>query len=115
MQEFDFQIEHTPGREHVIADYLSRLETGEAPTGVNDALPDAQLFEIQTTVPDSWYDQLLSFLTDGIMPGEFNADQRRKFALKSRPYLVIAGALYKKGIDQVIRRCVPDFEQSVIL
>ena len=28
---------------------------------------------------------------------------------------MIARALYKKGTDQVIRRCVPDFEQSAIL
>ena len=29
LQEFDFQIHHRPGVQHAIADYLSRLESGE--------------------------------------------------------------------------------------
>ena len=29
LQEFDFQIQHRPGVQHVVADYLSRLESGE--------------------------------------------------------------------------------------
>ena len=58
---------------------------------------------------------MLIFLTDGIMPESFSTDERRKFVLKSKPILVIAGALYRKGIDQIIRRCVPEFEQIAIL
>ena len=30
-------------------------------------------------------------------------------------FLVIASALYRRGKDQVIRRCVLDFEQKVVL
>ncbi|KAI5060374.1 hypothetical protein GOP47_0024794, partial [Adiantum capillus-veneris] len=33
------------GKEHTIADYLSRLETCENPTCVNDDFPDADIFE----------------------------------------------------------------------
>ena len=56
LQEFDFLIKHTPGKEHAIADYLSRLETGEVPTKVIDQLPDANLFAAQHDLPKSWYD-----------------------------------------------------------
>ncbi|MCO5574484.1 hypothetical protein L7F22_028269 [Adiantum nelumboides] len=115
LQEFEFVIIHTPGKEHAVADYLSRLETGESPTGVDDQLLDANLFSIQQHAPKLRYDQMLVYLTDGVMPGGFSPDQRKKFALKSRPCFVIARALYKKGIDQVIRRCVPEFEQSAVL
>ena len=45
LQEFDFSIIHTPGKVHAVADYLSRLENGEPPLGVNDQLPDADLFQ----------------------------------------------------------------------
>ena len=64
---------------------------------------------------DSWYDQLLMFLIDGVLLDRFTSDQRKKFALKSKPFLVIAGALYRKGIDQIIRRCVPDEEQQAVI
>ena len=55
------------------------------------------------------------FLTDGVLPESMSVDQRRKFVLKSKPFLVIAGGLYRKGIDQIICRFVPDFEQSAVL
>ena len=116
LQEFDFLIIHTPGKEHAIADFLSRVESGESPHGITDQLPDAELFEMQGLTSDSWYDQLLIFLTDGVLPEKFTTDQRRKFALKSKPFLVIAaGALYRKGIDQIIKRCVLDEEQQAVL
>ncbi|WP_208972767.1 hypothetical protein, partial [Escherichia coli] len=61
------------------------------------------------------YDQMMQFLTDGILPLTMTADQKKKFALRSRPFLIIAGALYRRGADQIIRRCVPDEEQKVVL
>ena len=33
-----------PGRRHVMTDHLSRIDNREPPTGVNDQLPDANLF-----------------------------------------------------------------------
>ena len=42
-------------------------------------------------------------------------NKKKKLALRSKTFLIIAGVLYEKGIDQVIRRCVPDFEQGVVL
>ena len=68
------------------------------------------LFEANALVGDTWYDHMLLFLTDGVMPEQFNVDHRRKFALKSKPFLVIAGALYRKGVDHIIRRCVSEEE-----
>ena len=43
-QEFDFQIRHTPGVQHAVADYLSCLESGEPSNSTYDDLPDANLF-----------------------------------------------------------------------
>lgn len=58
---------------------------------------------------------MLNFLTEGLLSSELSKDKRKKLALKSRTFMVIAGVLYKRGIDQVIRRCVPDFEQVIVL
>ena len=40
LQEFEFDIVHRPGAQHAVADYLSRMETGEEPSGVKDDFPD---------------------------------------------------------------------------
>mgnify|MGYP007065657365 CR=1 FL=1 len=44
LQEFDFNIYHRPEAQHVVADYLRRLESGEAGDGVGDEFPDVELF-----------------------------------------------------------------------
>ena len=74
LHKFDFLIKHTPGKEHAVADYLSWLEIGEVPAKVIDQLPDANLFAAQHDLPESWYDQMLLFLTDGTLPVSFSID-----------------------------------------
>ena len=46
-QEFEFKIVFRPVKLNVELDHLSRIDTGEEPTGVEDDLPDAQLFQIE--------------------------------------------------------------------
>ena len=112
LQEFDYTVIHRPGNEH---DYLSRLDSGELLEGISDEILDARLFQVQKVVNENWYDQMLNYLMDGVFPKGMNKDHQRKIALKSKPYLIIASFLYKIGIDDVIRRCVPDHEQQSIL
>ena len=45
-QEYDFEIIVKPGRLNLGLDHLSRLESREEPTNLDDSLPDAQLFSI---------------------------------------------------------------------
>ena len=41
LQEFEFDIIHRPGVQHVVTDYLSRLESGESGARVKDDFPNA--------------------------------------------------------------------------
>ena len=56
LQEFDFRIQHLPGVQHAVADYLSRLKSGEPEEPTYDDLPDAGLFNL-TTMPDDKDDE----------------------------------------------------------
>ena len=66
LQEFEFDILHRPGVQHAIADYLSRLDSGEDGTRVKDDFPDAQLFRVETVqsqdmnedMEDSWITEI---------------------------------------------------------
>ena len=70
LQEFEFTVKHTPGKEHAMADYLSRITTGEEPDGVEDELPDVHLFHAEPTM--DWYDEMLYFLESGMFPEGMN-------------------------------------------
>ena len=45
-QEFDFEVVFKPGRSNVRPDHLSRIESDEEPTNLEDNLPNAQLFVV---------------------------------------------------------------------
>ena len=41
LQEFEFDIIHRQGVQHAVADYLSRLDSGEPGVGVRNDFPNA--------------------------------------------------------------------------
>ena len=43
LQEFEFDIHHRPGTQHVVADYLSRLENGVDAVKDDDDFPDGAI------------------------------------------------------------------------
>ena len=49
------------------------------------------------------------------MPPEFNYQQRKRLRTDSRYYIWDDPLLFKRGADLIIRRCVPEGEQSKIL
>ena len=50
-------------------DHLSRMDSVEEPSNLEDNLPDAQLFSIQ--IADEYYKDIIHFLTIGWAPVEF--------------------------------------------
>ena len=62
LQEFDLQIQHRPGVQHAVADYLNRLESGKPTKTTYDDLPDASLFHM-TTMPDDNEDGWITEMT----------------------------------------------------
>ena len=60
-QEYDFEIIVKLGRLNVGPDHLSRIDSGEEPSNLDDNLPDAPLFSIQ--IVDDYYADIIQFLT----------------------------------------------------
>ncbi|KAK1597542.1 hypothetical protein QYE76_018532 [Lolium multiflorum] len=89
LQEFDLHIIDRKGADNPVADNLSRLENiAYDPVPVNDSFPNEQLAVIK---------------------------QRRKFFYDLRHYFWDDPHLYKEGVDGIMRRCVPEYEQQEIL
>ena len=116
LQESDVEIKDTKGSDNVIADHLSRVEkttVQEEEREIAENFPDEQLFQLLLQSP--WYADIVNFLACGIMPPEFSYQQRKKLRTDSRYYILDDPLLFKRGADMIIRRCVPEGEQSKIL
>ena len=46
LQEFDFAIQHRSSVQHVVEDFLSRLDNGEVMEKDDDDFPDADILRI---------------------------------------------------------------------
>ena len=55
-----------------------------------------------------------SYVSTGVFPEGMSKDQRRRLALQSRYFQSIAGHLYRKGVDQILRRCVLESERILL-
>jgi hypothetical protein len=113
LQEFNFTIQVRPGKRHANADHLSRLseELGHEP--IDDNLPDANLFQVDIISKE--YADILHYLSTNQFPLDYNEKQKRRLMYRSSPYTIIGDVLYKKGKDEVLRRCIYQSEVPLIL
>ncbi|RVW37068.1 Retrovirus-related Pol polyprotein from transposon 17.6 [Vitis vinifera] len=62
-----------------------------------------------------WYSHIANFLVTGEVPSEWSAQDKRHFLAKIHAYYWEEPFLFKYCADQIIRKCVPEQEQSGIL
>lgn len=95
LQEYDFEIVHRPGIQHMVADHLSRITIGEAAQGIPDSFPDASLFMAQVSldkeIPSKtafldWREPLVKYLQTGQISHNVPLNTRRQIVIRSRPY-----------------------------
>lgn len=65
-QEFEFEVVILPGKANVGPDHLSRIESGEDPTGIDDDLPDAHLFRLEAITAE--LAEIAQYLQEGKAP-----------------------------------------------
>ncbi|KAL4290245.1 hypothetical protein GQ457_14G018310 [Hibiscus cannabinus] len=142
LQEFDIEIIDRKGTENQVADHLSRLEnkniadTAEEiqevfpdekllsatsqPAGINDNFI-AAITELIASAEDPakkstpWYADFVNYIVSGILPHQLNYQGRKRFRHNAKGYFWDEPYLFKQCADQIIRRCIPEEEQQMIL
>ena len=104
LQEFDFEVRIKPGKAHVNADYLSRLQGVSPANPIEDTFPDENLFHIEGE--ESLYFDIVQYLISGQYPHSMSPEQKAVFQHKVGPYTLIQGVLYKLTPDQKLKRCL---------
>ena len=115
LQEFDVEIRDKKGCENTVADHLSRMtpiEETEEKRPIKDEFVDEHILAV-TGVP--WFADYANYIVGGIIPDDFDSNRRKKFVHDCRFYLWDDPFLYKRGVDGLIRRCVPENEQEEVL
>ena len=57
----------------------------------------------------------MNYLACGIMPPELNYQHKKKLRTDVKFYIWDDPLLFRRGVNQIIRRCVPEAEQGEIL
>jgi hypothetical protein len=120
LQVYEFEIVHRPGAQHAVADYLSRLESGEALAGVADDFPNAGVMMVTQETgprdnPKRWLTDIIYFLSHGVPPEELSKAERKRLGIRSRALSPMNDNLYQKSADGVWRRVVLKDEQEEVL
>ena len=118
LQEFDIEIQDRKGVENQVADHLSRMEYIDESSSmipIKETFPDEQMFRVQLSDFTPWYADFANYLATGLLPPNLSSQQRKKFLHDMKSYFWDEPYLFKQGADQMIRRCVPDYEVEDIL
>ena len=114
LQEFNLEILDKKGTANVVADHLSRLTVEPSPLEpISDSFPDEQLFSITSCPP--WYADIVNFLVTEQLPSHWSKQDIHKFKATVKYYSWDDPYLFKYCQDQIIRRCVPEWDQLSIL
>ena len=112
-QEFDFEIIMKPGKMNAGLDHLSRIESCEEPSNIEDGFLDTQLFRVKMV--DENYEKIIQFLATRKSSEEFTMSQKKQLVVKSRDFQLIVGQLYKMGPDEIMRRYVLLYQREILL
>jgi hypothetical protein len=112
LQEFYITVVDRPGKENVVADFLSRLKPNDD-TPVHDSFPDEYLFAVSSHSP--WYADIANYLVAGKLPPHLSYREERRIIQQSARYSWISGCLFHTGPDQEIQRCIREDEVYDIL
>ena len=103
-QEYDFEIIVKPGRLNLGPDHLSRLKLGEEPISLDKGIPNAQLFSIHMV--DDYFQDIVQYLSTSFASSKMTTQQKKQLVVRVADFTLIAGQLYKMGLDEILCRCV---------
>ncbi|RDY04860.1 Retrovirus-related Pol polyprotein from transposon 17.6, partial [Mucuna pruriens] len=112
-QEFGLEIRDKKGTDNAMADHLSRIERELDSMPIQDDFTDKQLLHMDASTP--WFVDICNFIVASQFPPEASRLYKEKIKSDAKYYIWDDPYLWKRDSDQVIRKCIPDFEISSVL
>jgi hypothetical protein len=112
----DIEIRDKKGSENVVADHLSRITVDftEEAVPLSETFPDEQLMHI-AHAHSPWFADIVNYLVTGQMPLHWGRQDKSKFMFVVKNFFWDDPYLFKYCPDQIIRRCIPEPDQSSVI
>ena len=101
LQEFNITVIDRPGKENIVADFLSRIQHEDATKIVDDTFPDEHLFAV--SVHTFWFVDIAKYLGTGKLPNQFSPHEKHHIIVQSSNYSWVDNDLFHTGPYLIIR------------
>jgi hypothetical protein len=108
LQEFNITIVDRPGKENVVADFLSRIPQDITDIPMNDNFLDENFFAVAAKTP--WFADTTNYLATRRLPTHLSPPQKKRIIQQSAYYSWVGSDLFYTSHDMIIRRCIREDE-----
>ncbi|XP_076941672.1 uncharacterized protein LOC143611345 [Bidens hawaiensis] len=107
LQEFDLEIRNKKGSENVVADHLSQImvEDGNTDGPINESFLNEHIL---AGSQNPWFAHIANFKVSGDLPEHCPRRKKKHLMSQAKQYIWDDPDLFKIGVDQMIRRCIPE-------
>ena len=113
LQEFDIEFMSAKSKKSLVfAELISKFPCGEEIV-YDESFLDEHVFLISPQ--DPWYGDIIVYLQTMNFPSTFSKDECHKLRHLAKNYLIIGDALYSRGVDSILRRCLNLEEAKAVL
>ena len=103
-QEFNITIIDRPGKENIVADFLSCIQHEDGTKPVDDIFPNEHLFVVSIKTP--WFADIANYLATRKLPNHLSPPEKSRIIVHSSNYSWVDNYLFRTGPDIIIIRCV---------
>jgi hypothetical protein len=113
LQEFNITILDQPGKENLVANFISCIKHEGDDIPADDSFPDEHLISLSINTP--WFVDMENYLATRKLPTHFSPHEKHRIIMQSDNYYWIGHSLFHIGPDLIIHRCVREDEIPKIL
>ena len=113
LQEFNITVIDRPGKENLVADFLSRIQHDSDTKPIDDTFSDERLFVVSVQTP--WFVDIANYIATGKVPHHLAPYEKCRIIVQSSNYSWVDNDLFHTSPDFIIRRCVREDEMTNIL
>ena len=101
LQEFNITVVDRPGRENLVAYFLSRIQHDDGAQLFDDTFPGKHLFVVSIQTP--WFADIANYLATGKLPNHLSPHEKHRVIVQSSNYSWVDNDLFHTGAYLIIR------------